>query len=113
MLVLTTSAAIQDLIERYSGQLPIQALQRYATLLDTEPIAWLFVLQKGDTAEVLEKLRGNPFSTWEFIDQTDGWFEAIFVLSDDGHGHVVFVRDQPDSDSELLETCRTFATIGE
>ncbi|MCA0979296.1 hypothetical protein LCM19_13060 [Qipengyuania flava] len=113
MLILTTTAAINDAIARYPAHLPTEALQRYAALLETEPIAWLFILQQGDTADALQRLRGKPFATWEFIDRTDGWFEAVFVISDDGFGHVVLLRDQPDSDPQLLETCRTFATIGE
>ena len=113
MLILTTSEAIRHAIVRYSAHLPVSTLERYASLLETEPTAWLFVLQKGDTAEVLARLRGKPFATWEFIERANGWFEAVFVISDDGFGHVVLLRDHPDGDPKLLETCRTFATTGE
>lgn len=112
MLILTTAEAIRDAIAIEHVTFPTDALERYAALLDTEPIAWLFILQTGDTAVVLEKLRGQPFSTFEFIDRTDDWFEVVFVMSDDGFGHVVLLRDQPDTDPELLETCRAFATTG-
>ena len=113
MMILTTPEAIHHAIDRYSRHLPTQILERYAMMLDTEPIAWLFIVQQGDTADALETMRGKPFADWEFIDRIDDWFEAVFVMSDDGFGHVVLLRDQPDSDSELLETCRNFATIGE
>ena len=113
MLILTTSEAIRHTVVSYNATVPIQILKRYAAMFDTEPIAWLFIVQKGDPAELLAQLRGQPFETWEYIDRTDGWFEAVFITSDDGFGHVVLLRDQPDSDPELLETCRTFATTGE
>ena len=113
MQILSTLEAIRHAIARNTDKLPVPILKRYAALFETEPIARLFILQEGDTAKLLERLRGQPFATWEFIDRTDGWFEAVFVISDDGFGHVVLIRDQPDSDPELLETCRTFATIGE
>ena len=113
MLILTTAEAIRDAISVNRVALPTDALERYAALLDTEPIAWLFILQTGDTAAVLEKLRGRPFSNFEFVDRTDDWFEAVFVMSDDGFGHIVLLRDQPDTDSALLQTCRTVATMGE
>lgn len=113
MLILTTSQAIRHAAKNYSANTPIRTLQRYAALLDTEPVAWLYILQPGDTTNLLEQLRSQPFETWEYIDHHDGWFEAVFVISDDGFGHVVLVPDQPDSDPELLETCRAFATLGE
>lgn len=113
MLILATSEAIRHAVVSYNVTVPIQILERYAVMFDTEPIAWLFIVQKGDPAGLLAQLRGQPFETWEYIDCTDGWFEAVFITSDEGFGHVVLLRDQPDSDSELLQTCRAFATIGE
>lgn len=113
MLVLLTAEAIRHAIARYSDHLPVPALERYATLIETEPIAWIFIIQPGDTAGALEAVRGRPFGDFEFVDQHNQWFEACMILSDDGFGHVVLLRDQPDSDSELLKTCRTFATIAE
>ena len=51
-------------------------------------------------------LRGRPFADPEFVTLHGGWFEAVFILSDDGFGHVVFVPDQPDTDPEILKLCR-------
>ncbi len=109
MLILTTAVAIRDAIAAKHVALPIDALERYAALLDTGPIAWLFILQTGDTAAVLEKLRGRAFSTFEFIDRADDWFEAVFVLSDDGFGHVVLVPDRTGIDQTILDLCRAGA----
>ena len=113
MLILTTLQATRHAMDRYSAHLPITILKRYSAMLEAEPIAWLFILQPGDSAELLEQLRGRPFASWEYIDRVGGWFEAVFIISDDGYGHVVLLRDQPNSDPKLLETCRAFATIGE
>lgn len=106
MIVLTTHEAVTYAIERYSQTVPIEILKRYAAMLETEPIAWLFILRPGDTAQQLAQLRGQPFELWEFIDHTDGWYEAVFVISDDGFGHAVLIPDQPNIDSELLSICR-------
>lgn len=106
MIILTTHEAVTYAIERYSQTVPVEILKRYAALIETEPIAWLFILQSGDTAEGLTELRKHPFTTWEYIDHTNGWFEAVFIVSDDGFGHVVLIPDQPHIDSDLLSVCR-------
>lgn len=113
MIILTTHEAVTYAIERYGQTVPVDTLQRYAAMMETEPIAWLFILQPGDTAQHLAQLRGLSFSTWEFINHTDGWYEAVFVISDNGFGHVVVIPDQPDIDSELLSLCQQHATKAE
>lgn len=109
MLVLTSANAIRHTITSYSAHLPIRTLQRYAALIETEPIAWLYILQPGDTSEALARTRQQPFRRWEFIDCEDQWFEAVFVISDEGFGHVVLVPDQPDIDPDLIDVCRAHA----
>ena len=105
MLVLTSAEALRH-VATQSG--PESRLEHYAALLDTEPIAWLFVVQPGDTLALLGSLRGGrPFEDPEFIALEDGWYEAVFVLSDDGFGHVVLVPDQPNIDPDILKLCRS------
>ena len=110
MIVLTGWEAVRNAIERCSQLAPIGILKRYAAMLETEPLAWLFIVQPGDTAEDLAKLRGQPFSTWEFIELTEGWYETVFIISDDGFGHVVLIPDQPNVDAQLLSLCRQNAS---
>lgn len=105
MLVLTTSEAIRHAVDHYRASLPIEALERYAALIETEPIAWLFVIQPGDRWSDLEAVRAKPFAAFEFIDSDGEWFEAVFIISDDGFGHIVLIPDQPQIDQELLRTC--------
>lgn len=113
MFILMKSETIRQTIEVYAKHVPVQILERYAALIDTEPIAWLYILQPGDSAELLQALRGQPFETWEYIDRLDGWYEAIFVISDDGFGHVVLVPDQPDTDPNILSLCQAHAVEAE
>lgn len=46
--------------------------------------------------------------SWETIDEADGWFELVFVFTDDGFGHVLAVPDQEGVDPELLQLCRAY-----
>lgn len=109
MLILTTSKAVRHTAATYAEHVPVQVLERYAALIETEPIAWLYILQPGDSAELLATLRGQPFETWEFINYADGCFEAVFILSDDGFGHVVLIPDQPEIDPDIISLCRAHA----
>jgi hypothetical protein len=40
----------------------------------------------GDSLADLAALRGRPFADPEFVTLQGGWFEAVFILSDDGWG---------------------------
>jgi hypothetical protein len=83
-------------------------LERFADLME---LATIFICQRGDTLATIEQARGMPFDYWEMIDHHyPYWFEAIFVLSDDGAGHIVLVPDRPCIDPDLLALCRENAT---
>jgi len=104
MLVLTSARAIRHAACPQSA--PESRLLHYAALLDTDPIACLFVVQVGDSLADLAALRGRPFADPEFVTLHNDVFEAVFILADDGFGHVVFVPDQPDIDPDILTLCR-------
>lgn len=106
MLVLTSARAIRHAATCHPQSAPESRLVHYAALLDTDPIACLFVVQVGDSLADLAALRGRPFADPEFVTLQGAIFEAVFILSDDGFGHVVFVPDQPDIDPEILQHCR-------
>ncbi len=107
MLIITNLAALEAVSEPTLRP----HLERYADLLD---LAVVFIVEPGDTLATLEHARGWPFEDFEFIHhhQPDGWFEAVFVLSQDGAGHVVFVPDRPDTDPALLGLCRASSDAG-
>ncbi len=58
---------------------------------------------------------GAPFGSpgfepsWEWIERHDsGWFEFVFILSDDGFGWTVLIPDCPGVDADLLALCRHY-----
>ena len=93
--------------------------------IDLSDLTHFLILQPGDTAADAENelgwsllanmvdgaRYGHPDFTpsWEWIEDHGGWFEAVFIISDDGFGINLFVQDHPDSDAELLAMCREFA----
>ncbi|SFO81766.1 hypothetical protein [Qipengyuania nanhaisediminis] len=109
MLILTSAAAITHAVAYCAELVPEAILQRYAELLETEATAWIFVLQPGDSSGCLETFRRRPFEVWEFIARQDGWYEAVFIICDDGFGHVVLIPDQRDTAPDLLTICKANA----
>lgn len=109
MLVVAHAATLLHVLKTGCdpGLLPI--LHRYQPHLADKQLAVLFILQPGDSAETLEAIRHRPFQHWEFILAEGGWFEAVFVLDDFGHGHVVLVPDSEECDPKLLTICREHA----
>lgn len=85
-------------------------LTRYEEHLQDERIAELFIIQPGDVQSDLARCRGRPFELWEFIDRADGWYEVVFIVSDDGFGHVVLIPDQPDTDPTLRSICKAHSS---
>ena len=97
--------------------------------LDVEDLttAARFVLvQPSDTLADLERALGfsilqNPadgtrfgdpdFSPgFEWIEDHGFAFELVFIFTDDGFAHVVFVPSEPDIDASLLNFCATYAS---
>lgn len=83
-------------------------LERYRDMMD---LATIYIVQGHDTLDALAEMRGWPFEDWEFITRhPSGWYEAIFVISQDGAGHVVLLPDNDSTDGDLLSICRQHAT---
>ena len=86
--------------------------------IDLSDLTHFLIIQPGDTAADAENdlgwsllanmvdgaRYGHPDFTpsWEWIEDHSGWFEAVFILSDDGFGVTVFVQDDPETDAEIL-----------
>jgi hypothetical protein len=103
MHIITSVAALDAVTDE--NLRPI--LAQYRELMD---LAAIYIVQPGDTLDTLQQARGRPFEHWEFIlHHADGWFECIFVLSQDGAGHVVLVPDKPTIDTNLLHLCNAHA----
>jgi hypothetical protein len=131
MLTFTTRAAVWAAVADDSLNPRLRALiaARARQLEDdTEPgvelgnLIHFHAVEPGDCMEAVNAALGFPADAnpvdgshigdpgfapaWEWIAHRDGWFEAAFVVSDDGFGHVLLVPDHPDTDPRLLALCR-------
>lgn len=74
---------------------------------DLGELAHFLIIQPGDTLDTIEGALGfspaNRLS--EVITNHGGWFEAVFVLSDDGFGWVLLVPDDPAAPPDIRELC--------
>jgi len=89
-----------------------------------EDLARFHLVQPPDDMPTIEATIGFPIATnfvdgityddpdfvpsWEWLKDHGGWFELVFVLSDDGFGHVFLVPDEQGIDARLLELCRRY-----
>ena len=92
---------------------------------DLSTAARFVIVQPGDTIadadqalgfSILQSLGdgtryGDPdFSPgWEWIEDHGFAFELVFIFTDDGFAHVVFVPNAPGISTDLLNLCRTYA----
>lgn len=56
---------------------------------------------------------GEPGFTpsWDVLEEHVGFYELVYVLSDDGQGVTVFVTKKEGVSAELLTMCRQFAPL--
>lgn len=89
---------------------------------DLGELAHFLIVQPGDTLEAIEAAIGfSPLTnlvdgvrypspdfvpSWETVTDHGGWFEAVFILSDDGFGWVLLVPDDPAVPLSLLQLCQ-------
>ena len=74
-----------------------------------EELAAIFVFQPGDQPDALNEASGIAIlqdpPCWEHLVHQDGWYELVFVISDDGFGWIVLIPDWQDTDHRLLALC--------
>jgi hypothetical protein len=130
MITLRTASAVKSTIALLAdNQLRALLTERLQQLtnawegIDLSDLTHFLIIQAGDTAADAEHELGwsllvNPVdgarfgdpaftASWEWIEDHGGWFEAVFIISDDGFGISLFVQDHPAADAELLALCRT------
>lgn len=75
---------------------------------DLGELAHFLIVQSGDTLDAIETALGfSPITNHcEVVTDHGGWFEAVFILSDDGFGWCMLVPDDPAALLDLLELCR-------
>ena len=92
---------------------------------DLRDRAHFFVVEPGDSLAAIDGALGFPVTanfadqvrygqpgftpSWEWIERHGDWFELAFVLSDDGFGWVVLVRDRHDTEPILRAMCAEYA----
>jgi hypothetical protein len=111
---------LHNLIERRIQEISIDG--RW----DADSIGYFIVAEVGDSVAALETESGCPilgnlfddirfphedFSPgFEWLEDHDGYYEAVWILNDDGFAVAVFIPKQPDIDPDLLTMCATYAT---
>lgn len=75
--------------------------------LDLSELVTFIVVEPGDALETIDAALGfailsRPF---ELLADHPGWYEVVFVLSDDGYGVEVFVPKALGIPPELLSMC--------
>jgi hypothetical protein len=130
MITLRTTTAVKSTLDLLADhQLRSLLTERVDQLtnawegIDLNDLTHFLIIQAGDTAadaehelgwsllvNMVDGTRfGDPAFTpsWEWIENHGGWFEAVFILSDDGFGISLFVQDHPATDANLLALCRS------
>lgn len=80
---------------------------------DLGELAHFLIVQRADTLDAIEGALGfSPLTNLvELITDHGGWFEAVFILSDDGFGWVLLVPDDPAAPPDLLVLCRDASEV--
>lgn len=130
MHIIRDSSAMADTLAELADDTPKRLLQQrtgelagYGT--DLSDLACFVIVQPGDTLCAIEQELALPIAanavdgtrfgdddftpSWEWILDHGGWFELVFILTDDGFGHVLFVPDSDTIDPTLRRLCRTYA----
>lgn len=81
---------------------------------DLTEIGTFAIVQSGDPLTAIEIALGVAITvdgtpTWEWLERHGAIWEAPFILSDDGFGHVLIVPDAEGIDPQLLALCRANA----
>ncbi|UUR07581.1 hypothetical protein [Sphingomonas glaciei] len=90
-----------------------------------EEIVCFYVVEAGDGQEqVTEALGFSPLQnlvdgttfgdpgfepSFEWISCHGLWFELVFILTDDGFGHILFVPNDPGTEFDLHSLCLEYA----
>lgn len=92
-----------DILSHYGG-MPLEALGLFV------------IVQAGDRLDAIQQscgyrlvAKGSFAFPVENVTHLSGWYEVVWIISDDGYGLVLFVQDHADTDQELLAACRQAA----
>lgn len=128
MLVLRNLASIAQLTDpelRTLIEQRVHALSEFDDCMLSELVMFL-VVEPGDPLGDLDAqlgfpVMGNRFDdarfgdsgfepSFELLEEHAGYYEIVFVLSDDGFGIEVFIPKHPGVPADLLAMCAAYAT---
>lgn len=79
---------------------------------DFSELMEIVIVQVGDRLPDIERSYGEPMVAEgllafpvESIVRNAGWYEALWIKSDDGFGLVLYVQDHPMTDAALRSAC--------
>lgn len=99
--------ALTDLTLRSLIQQRVESLSEFDDYELSELVIFL-VVEPGDPLSALDEQLGFPVlgSGFELLEEHAGYYEIVFVLSDDGFGAEVFIPKHPGVDPELIAMCK-------
>lgn len=114
MLILRDLVSIARLTDPEVRALIEQRLQALSEFDDCalEELVTFIVVEPGDTLYAVDASLGFPIldSRFELIEEHAGYYEIVYVLSDDGFGIEVFVSKHPGVAPELIAMCIAHTT---
>lgn len=129
MQCIQTWAALSALLEQEPDPYFIRFLtlrrQQLEAFGELSDLGGIYLVQPGDSIPDVERAVGFPIASgpidgvrypdpdfqpgWEWIERHPTFWEAPFVLSDDGSGFILIVLDRPDIDEALRAMMTAFA----
>lgn len=123
MLIIDSTTAMARALDQPIDQdlKRLLALRRDQLLINTDDdlgaLALFVVVAPGDALAAIEAAAGYPVVTqgaFEWVQRhASGWFEAVAILTDDGHATVLLVPDDEGVDQTTLALLREEAASGE
>jgi hypothetical protein len=121
MLLIESAEALERLLaaplERALEQLLVtrreQLLEDTGGDYELGELVTFIVVGPGDSVAEIETAASYPVvtaGTFEWVELSNGWFEAVTILSDDGFGVVLLAPDVIGVDPMLLTALRAHAT---
>ncbi len=109
MRIITTLSDLDSTLDPAVDRLVRERLDMLAEF--EEDLARFIIPEPGDSLAAVEKEIGFPFAepSWESMIDHGGLYEAVFIISDDGFGHVLLVTDSDGINPELIALCRVNA----
>lgn len=110
MRIITKLSELDGTLHPAVNCLVRQRLEMLAEYGDEE-MGRFIIPEAEDSMAAVEHEVGFPFAepAWEWVIDHGNLYEAPFILSDDGYGHVLIVRDAPGIDPALLTLLRAYA----